>query len=96
MNITEEFYKAKKSWWQREKHGSNLPFLENLNHLFEMTWEIHRVMQDSQNLDTLGGGAIEDDVPTFVITIRGADDLITFLPHLWFFSEVGESIFKLL
>jgi hypothetical protein len=28
MNITEEFYKAKKSWWEREKHGSNLPFLE--------------------------------------------------------------------
>ena len=61
-----------------------------------MPWEIHRVMQDSQNLDALGSGTIEDNVPSFVITIKGADDLITFLPHQWFFSEVGESIFKLL
>jgi len=29
MNMTEEFYKAKKNWWEREKHGKNLPFLES-------------------------------------------------------------------
>ncbi len=60
-----------------------------------MTWEIHRVMQDSQNLCTFGSGAIEDDMPSFVITIRRADDLITFSSHLRFCRKIGESIFKL-
>jgi len=45
-------------------------------------------MQDSQNLDTFGSGAIEDDVPFFVITIRGADDLITLSPSLRIISKI--------
>jgi len=60
-----------------------------------MSWEIHRFMQDSQNLDTFGSGAIEDDMPSFVITIRGADNLITLSSSLRIMSKIRESIFKL-
>lgn len=60
-----------------------------------MSREIHRVMQDSYDLNTFGSGAIEDDVPAFVITIRGANDLVAFSPHPRIDSKIGESIFKL-
>lgn len=63
--------------------------------LFKMSREIHRVMQDPHEFDAFGSGAIENDVPAFVITIRRADDLLALSSHLRVVGKIGESIFKL-
>ena len=60
-----------------------------------MSGEIHRVVQDSYDLDTFSSRAIEDDVPAFVITIRGANEFIAFFPPPRIVGKRGESIFKL-
>lgn len=52
-------------------------------------------MQDSHDFDACGSNAIEDDVPAFVITIRGANDLIAFFSPLRLVSKIGKSILKL-
>ena len=60
-----------------------------------MSREIHGVMQDSQYFDALGSGAVEDNVPAFMITIRSASHLVAFSAHLWLISKIEKSIAKL-
>lgn len=63
--------------------------------LSEMPWEIHRVMQDSEDLYTFSTSAIKDNVPAFVVTVREANDFIAFSPHVRIICKIGDSIFKL-
>ena len=60
-----------------------------------MSREIHGVMQDSQYFDALGGGAVEDNMSAFMITIRSASHLVAFSAHLWLISKIEKSIAKL-
>lgn len=60
-----------------------------------MMLEIHRAMQDSQDLDPFIGGVIKDNVSSFMKTEGGADNFLTLSPEMWFGSKKSNSIRKL-
>jgi hypothetical protein len=62
--------------------GKKISYMASgLTCLREMSWEVHRVMQDSDDLNAFGGGAVKDNMPAFVVSVRSLGQLMV-LPSL--------------